>query len=120
MEKFIYIVTDANRACLHVGLTENIAHTMMFYQENKKLFFESPQHHFRLVYYERIQGEQNAIQRFKQLSLYTRPQKERLIRALNRDWRDLSSVFCQEPYQPGAKLSPKVPNLTSLRWKGNA
>ena len=54
------------------------------------LFFDSAQHLNRLVYFEEINTEEQAMDRFKYVSTFTRPQKEKMIRSVNPDWIDLT------------------------------
>lgn len=110
MKKHIYILTDSNRSCLHVGLTEDILKTMNFYKEKKAIFFDVDSKISRLVYFEEFFTDEQGLERYEQLCRFTRPQKERLIRGGNPDWRDVS----QRLYHPGAKFNPKVPAFTSL------
>lgn len=116
MKPYIYIVTDCNRSCLHVGYTEDLLKTVDSYKEKRALFFEFGSMASRLVYFEKFSSEELALGRFNQLSEYTRPQKERLIRSVNPNWTDLAiSLKPEFSYHPGAKFKPNVPNLTSFR-----
>jgi putative endonuclease len=54
------------------------------------LFFDSSKQLSRLVYFEEINTEEQAMERFKQVSTFTRPQKEKMIRPVNPDWVDLT------------------------------
>jgi putative endonuclease len=90
MKRFIYIITDRNRNNLHVGLCSDLLKTIKFYGEMPTLFFDSAQQLNRLVYFEEINTEDQAMERFKTVSTYTRPQKERMIRPVNPDWIDLT------------------------------
>ncbi|MDB5118469.1 MAG: hypothetical protein JWQ79_3961 [Mucilaginibacter sp.] len=54
------------------------------------LFFDGAQQLNRLVYFEEINTEEQAMERFKTVSTYTRPQKEKMIRPVNPDWVDLT------------------------------
>ncbi|MDM8174973.1 MULTISPECIES: GIY-YIG nuclease family protein [Olivibacter] len=90
MKRFVYILTDCNRQYLHVGLTDDLFKTMTFYKEHRQLFFDTAAKVSRLVYFEEIDTEELGIARFNVLSAFTRSQKERLIRAKNKDWQDLS------------------------------
>jgi putative endonuclease len=114
MKTFIYILTDCNRGCLHVGYTDDILKAVRFYKEKRALFFDSSSVASRLIYFEELSSEELGINRFNQLSIYTRPQKERLIRSTNPNWVDLTSGL-ETSYHPGAKFNPNVPNLTSFR-----
>ncbi len=90
MKRFIYIITDRNRNNLHVGLCSDLLKTLEFYSEMPTLFFDSSKHLTRLVYFEEFVGEEQAMDRFKFVSTFTRMQKEKLIRSANADWMDLT------------------------------
>ncbi len=90
MKRFIYIITDRNRNNLHVGLSSDLLKTLKFYGEMPTLFFDGAQQLNRLVYFEEINTEEQAMARFKTVSTYTRPQKEKMIRPVNPDWVDLT------------------------------
>ena len=90
MKRFIYIITDRNRNNLHVGLCSDILKTLNFYREMPTLFFDTAQQLNRLVYFEEINTEEQAMERFKYVSTFTRPQKEKMIRSVNPDWVDLT------------------------------
>jgi len=90
MKRFIYLITDRNRNTLHVGLCSDLLKTLKFYSEMPTLFFDSAQQLNRLVYFEEINTEEQAMARFQTVSTYTRPQKEKMIRSVNPDWVDLT------------------------------
>lgn len=90
MKKFVFIVTDRNRNNLHVGLSANIISTMDFYRKIPNLFFDAGQQLTRLVYFEELSNEAAAELRFKTINRFTRSQKEKMIRAVNPDWIDLT------------------------------
>ena len=116
MNKYVYILTDCNRSCLHVGYTEDLLKTVDFHKEKRAIFFGSRVVTTRLIYFEEYSSEELALARFNQMCTFTRPQKENLIRSANPNWTDLAIAFALEPsYHPGAKFRPNVPNLTSFR-----
>jgi len=88
--KFVYLVTDRNRSCIHVGMSSDLMKTMSFYRQMPNLFFDSGQQLTRLVYFEELSSETLAMERFKIISKFTRIQKDRTIRSVNPDWIDLS------------------------------
>ncbi len=90
MKKYVFIVTDRNRNSLHVGMSADLQKTMNFYRDMPNLFFDSGQQLTRLVYFEELSREETALQRFRMISRFTRQQKEKMIRAVNQDWLDLS------------------------------
>ena len=90
MKRFIYIITDRNRNNLHVGLCSDLLKTLEFYRQMPTLFFDNSKQLNRLVYFEEINTEEQAMERFKFVSTFTRPQKEKMIRSVNPDWIDLT------------------------------
>ncbi|KLT66889.1 GIY-YIG nuclease family protein [Pedobacter sp. BMA] len=90
MKKFVYIVTDRNRTCMHVGMSSDLMKTLDFYKQMPNLFFDNGKQLTRLVYFEEFKTEELALVRFKTISRFTRMQKERLVRSCNPDWIDLT------------------------------
>jgi putative endonuclease len=77
------------------------------------LFFDSAQQLNRLVYFEEINTEEQAMDRFKFVSTFTRPQKEKMIRSVNPDWIDLTIGL---KYENGLRVRPQLrPSLNSNR-----
>ena len=89
-KKYVYLVTDRNRSCLHVGMSTDLMKTMNFYRQMPNLFFDSGQQLTRLVYFEELNSENGAVQRFNLISKYTRIQKDKVVRSVNPDWIDLT------------------------------
>ena len=113
MKRFIYIITDRNRNNLHVGLCSDLLKTLQFYKEMPTLFFDNSKQLNRLVYFEEINTEEQAMERFKQVSTYTRPQKEKMIRPVNPDWIDLTIGLT---YENNVRSRPQMrPSLSNLR-----
>lgn len=90
MKKYVYLVTDRNRSCLHVGMSSDLMKTMAFYRQMPSLFFDAGQQLTRLVYFEELNSESDALERFNLISRFTRIQKDRLVRSVNPDWLDLT------------------------------
>jgi putative endonuclease len=113
MKRFIYIITDRNRNNLHVGLSSDLLKTLEFYRQMPTLFFDNARQLNRLVYFEEINNEEQAMERFKLVSTYTRPQKEKMIRPVNPDWVDLTIGL---NYENGIRPRPHIrPSIGSLR-----
>lgn len=89
-KKFVYLVTDRNRTCIHVGMSTDLMKTMSFYRQMPNLFFDSGQQLTRLVYFEELSSEAAALERFNLINKFARIQKDRLIRSVNPDWIDLT------------------------------
>lgn len=113
MKRFIYIITDRNRKNLHVGLCADLLKTLDFYRQMPTLFFDNSQQLNRLVYFEEINTEEQAMERFKGLSTFTRAQKEKMIRSVNSDWIDLTIGL---KFENGIRVRPQIrPSINSLR-----
>jgi putative endonuclease len=113
MKRFIYIITDRNRNNLHVGLCSDLLKTLDFYRQMPTLFFDNASQLNRLVYFEEISNEEMAMERFKTVSTYTRPQKEKMIRPVNPDWVDLTAGL---NYESGMRVRPQLrPSISSSR-----
>jgi putative endonuclease len=113
MKRFIYIITDRNRKNLHVGLCSDLLKTLDFYKKMPTLFFDSAQQLNRLVYFEEINTEEQAMERFNIISTFTRPQKEKMIRPVNPDWVDLTIGL---NFESGIRVRPQLrPSINSLR-----
>ncbi len=113
MKRFIYIITDRNRNNLHVGLCSDLLKTLDFYRQMPTLFFDNANQLNRLVYFEEINTEEQAMERFKTVSTYTRPQKEKMIRPVNPDWVDLTIGL---KHENGVRVRPQLrPSISSSR-----
>ena len=115
MKRYIYIITDRNRNNLHVGLCSDLIKTLQFYHQMPTLFFDSSKQLNRLVYFEEINNEEQAMERFKFVSTFTRPQKEKMIRSVNPDWVDLtiglnfeSSMRTRQVLRPSVSAARKL------------
>ena len=109
MKRYIYIITDRNRNNLHVGMCSDLLKTLQFYRQMPTLFFDSAQQLNRLVYFEEINTEEQAMERFKFVSTFTRPQKEKMIRSVNPDWVDLTiGLNFENNVRTRAVLRPSV------------
>ncbi|MFB2118474.1 GIY-YIG nuclease family protein [Parapedobacter sp. 2B3] len=114
MNSYIYILTDSNRNCLHVGLTDDLEKAAKTYRELTGLFFDSPSSVSRLVYHEVLLNGEQALRRFKELSQYTRMQKERLIRRHNPNWLDLGIASPRSStVPPGLSYRGRLAAVTS-------
>lgn len=108
MSKYIYILTDSNRACLHVGMTDNLDKAINTYREMPGLFFDACSKVSRLVYHEAYPSEEAAMRRFNELRTYTRMQKERLIRKRNPNWVDLGLIKPLTVFRPSTTPYPGI------------
>ncbi|SFC60803.1 putative endonuclease [Parapedobacter composti] len=89
MAIYIYILTDSNRSYLHVGMANDLNKAIDVYSRKSRLFFDACAKVYRLVYHEAWPTEEAALRRFKELSAFTRMQKEKLIRKYNPNWVEI-------------------------------
>lgn len=93
---YIYILTNASKSSLYVGVTSNLVqrvwkHKTEFYDGS----YTSKYHINQLMYYEVYAKPEQAIIREKQLKLFIRQKKIDLISKFNPIWRDLYEDICQ-------------------------
>jgi putative endonuclease len=88
-DAWIYIVTNRRDGTLYVGVTSNLAQRIWQHKEGLVEGFTKRYNLKRLVYVEHHDDIRNAIQREKNLKLWSRAWKVALIAADNPDWNDL-------------------------------
>ncbi len=83
---FAYLVTNKNRTVLYVGITNDLQRRV-YEHENSLLPGFSKKYNFKfLIYYERFQQIEDAIDREKQIKKWRREKKEILIKEFNPSW----------------------------------
>ena len=85
----VYIMTNAVRGTLYVGVTSALAGRVYQHREGLVDGFTKRYGLKRLVWYEAHERMLEAIAREKTLKRWKRAWKFELIEALNPDWRDL-------------------------------
>lgn len=90
---FVYIVTNAMRTVLYIGVTNNLK--VRLYQhkmdaKNEKAHFAGKYNTFNLIYWERFENIEDAIKREKQLKGWSRKKKNALVDEFNSGWRFLN------------------------------
>jgi len=86
---WIYIVTNQPDGTLYVGVTSNIARRAWEHREGVVEGFTKRHGLKRLVYIERHEDIESAIQREKAIKHWSRAWKVQLIHKINPDWDDL-------------------------------
>ncbi|MGV3459580.1 MAG: GIY-YIG nuclease family protein [Flavobacterium sp.] len=87
---FVYIITNFTHTVLYVGVTSDLSvrikeHKQKRYQDS----FSARYNLNKLVYFESFQMIGDAISREKQIKGGSRAKKIKLIKNLNREWKDL-------------------------------
>jgi|SRR5687767_10193728 len=87
---YVYIMTNKNNTTLYVGVTSDLQKRV--YEHKNGLMpksFSLRYKLFKLVYYEGFHSIEEAIAREKQIKGGSRAKKEKLIAAMNPQWKDL-------------------------------
>ncbi|MBN9483391.1 MAG: excinuclease ABC subunit C [Bacteroidetes bacterium 43-93] len=87
---FVYIITNHHRTTLYIGVTSDLVNRV--YEHKNHLYKNSFSDRYNLeflVYYEELDGIEEAISREKQLKKWSRKKKEELVNTTNPGWIDL-------------------------------
>jgi putative endonuclease len=85
---YIYITTNLNKTVLYIGVTNDLSIRMNQHYENRgsNESFAGKYYCYNLIYWERFQYIQHAIEREKEIKKWNRQKKEALINSLNPKW----------------------------------
>jgi len=99
---FVYIMSNRSKT-LYTGITGNLIQRVRRHKLGIASRFTTKYRLDRLVYFERFEYVQNAIEREKQIKGWLRIKKIALIASVNPAWRDLSlEWFERHAFQPDA------------------
>lgn len=86
---FVYIMASAS-GTLYIGITNNLERRVWEHKEGILEGFSKKYSCKKLIYFEHFGYIGDAISREKQLKGWRRSKKEKLIKTINRHWKDLS------------------------------
>ncbi|MBN2663754.1 MAG: GIY-YIG nuclease family protein [Bacteroidales bacterium] len=91
---FVYILTNINKTVLYTGVTNDIRRRLWEHKKgvNNKSF-TSKYKCFYIIFWERYQYIQDAIDREKEIKGWRREKKEDLINEFNPKWEFLNDEF---------------------------
>lgn len=89
MQYFVYILASKKYGVLYAGVTNNLIRRVFEHKEGLAEGFTKKYHVKRLVYYETHSTPEEAILREKQIKIWKRSWKVRLIEEANPEWEDL-------------------------------
>lgn len=92
-EYYVYILSNSTNSTLYVGMTNNLIRRLDEHKKGVVEGFTKKYNVHKLVYFETTSDVNAAIEREKQLKLWSRKKKEFLINLNNPAWRDLSEDF---------------------------
>jgi putative endonuclease len=97
---FVYIMTNRSRT-LYIGVTNNLVRRVREHKTGTGSGFTAKYKLDRLVYFERFECIQNAIEREKRIKGWLRIKKIALVVSKNPSWKDLSEEWYERhQYQP--------------------
>ena len=85
----VYILTNKRNGTLYVGVTSNLPKRIWEHKNKVVSGFTSKYGLNILVWYERHETMESAIQREKAMKFWLRQWKLKTIEEMNPDWRDL-------------------------------
>lgn len=90
---YVYILTNKSKTVLYTGITNELKERLYFHcnPEANSKSFTSKYKCFFLIYYERYEDVNIAIEREKQIKGWKRDKKEILIKEFNPEWKFLNS-----------------------------
>ncbi|MCX6182954.1 MAG: GIY-YIG nuclease family protein [Bacteroidetes bacterium] len=90
---FVYILTNPKKTVLYTGVTNDLANRVNehFEKRGNPSSFAGKYYCFNLIYYERFDQIEHAIEREKEIKGWRREKKEKLIVAFNPEWKFLNN-----------------------------
>jgi putative endonuclease len=88
-EYYVYILASKRNGTLYIGVTNDLIRRVYEHKNDIVKGFTNKYKVHLLVYYEVCENSVSAIQREKQLKVWQRKWKIRLIEESNPEWRDL-------------------------------
>ncbi len=95
---FVYITTNKSRKVLYTGVTNKLARRLKEHEteaKTAKQTFAGKYNCFHLVYFERYQFINQAIEREKIIKGWRRARKVALVKSMNPEWRTLNEEVGQ-------------------------
>lgn len=90
---FVYIVTNINKTVLYIGITNDLFTRLNEHYNDSntsKKHFTGKYNAYHLIYWERFDNIEYAIEREKELKGWRRSKKENLINSFNPTWKFLN------------------------------
>ncbi len=89
---YVYILTNARRNVMYVGVTNNLENRVAEHRDGKGGAFTRRYRVDTLVYTEEYKYVEDAITREKEIKGWRRSKKDALVEAFNPTWADLLEV----------------------------
>jgi putative endonuclease len=101
---YTYIMTNSAKKVLYVGVTNDLERRLYehYFGSDQKESFTKKYKCYYLVWFERHQYVNHAIEREKEIKGWLRTKKIKLIESENPEWRFLNSDIMEWPPRLGA------------------
>ncbi|QPH38061.1 GIY-YIG nuclease family protein [Pedobacter endophyticus] len=94
---FVYILTNKNRTVIYTGVTNDLQTRLKQHVEGSNKFaFTTKYNCYYLIFFERYQYIEHAIDREKEIKGWTRARKNALIETENPDWKFMNDEILSE------------------------
>ena len=90
---FVYILTNENKTVLYTGVTNDLNRRLLEHKDGISNSFTSRYKCYYLIYWDRFQFIEHAIEREKEIKGWLRIKKEKLINEFNPNWDFLNDEF---------------------------
>ena len=87
---YVYILTNTHHNVLYTGVTNDLERRCHEHKQKRINGFTQKYNVDKLIYFERFDSIDSAIDREKQIKGFSREKKQALINQLNKDWKELS------------------------------
>ena len=91
---FVYILTNKNKSVLYIGVTNDLKRRLYEHEldsKSKRTHFTGKYNLYYLVYWEKFEEVEQAIDRETELKGWTRIKKQNLISEFNPEWNFLNN-----------------------------
>ena len=89
---YVYILTNTHHNVLYTGVTNDLERRCYEHKQKKIKGFTQKYNVDKLIYFERFDSIDSAIDREKQIKGFSRGKKLTLINQFNKDWKELSNT----------------------------
>jgi len=90
---YVYLLTNWNNKVMYVGITNDLERRIYEHKEKVVKGFTEKYNVTKLVYFEQTPDIVAALNREKEIKKWRREKKDRLVKNINPQWRDLSKDF---------------------------
>ena len=85
---YVYILSNDRNTVLYVGSSSNLKARVYHHKHKLISGFTKKYNVHKLVYFEKFESKDQAVQREKQIKNGSRQKKIKLIESQNKDWQD--------------------------------